>query len=74
MKIKPGIYKHSKTGKMHRVIGMAVHSETLEPMVVYESLYDNSISKMWVRPACMFEEIVMIEGKRVPRFVFVSDK
>lgn len=73
MDIKLGIYKHSKTGKPHRVIGLAKHSETLEPMVVYEDMYDNPESKLWVRPATMWTELVEIDGEMKPRFVFVSE-
>jgi len=71
--IKPGIYKHSKTGNAYRVICVAKHSETKEDLVVYESLYENDLSKYWVRPAKMFAELVLIDGNQVPRFVFVSD-
>lgn len=70
--IKLGIYKHSKKGTLYRVIGTAAHSETLEPMVVYEAQYDNPVSKLWVRPASMFEDLVEIGGEKVPRFVFMS--
>ena len=52
---------------------MAKHSETNEPMVVYEALYENPESKIWVRPAGMFEELVELNGKKVPRFVFVRE-
>lgn len=64
----PGIYRHSKTGKLYRVIGVAKHSETLEDFVVYEALYDNPTSKLWIRPAAMFSETVKINGTSVPRF------
>ncbi len=70
--MKAGIYKHSKTGKTYKVHFVAKHSETLEDLVVYEALYDNPRSKFWVRPLAMFEELVMIDGKKVPRFVFVG--
>ncbi len=70
---KPGIYQHSKTGRLYRVHYTAKHSETLEELVVYETLYDNPASKYWVRPAGMFEELVEVQGKRVPRFVFVRE-
>jgi hypothetical protein len=72
MPIKAGIYKHSKKGTLYRVIGTAAHSETLEPMVVYEALYDNPESKLWARPASMFEDMVEVNGAKVPRFVFVK--
>ena len=68
-----GIYKHSKTGNKHRVHFIAKHSETLEDMVVYEALYNNEKSKYWVRPAKMFDEIVEVNGNKVPRFVFVAE-
>ena len=74
MEIKPGIYQHSKKGTMYRVHFVAKHSETLEDMVVYEALYDNDMSKFWVRPASMWFEEVEIHGKKTPRFVWVSEK
>ena len=70
--MKIGTYRHSKTGNYYRVIGVAKHSETLEELVVYECLYDNPESKLWVRPRKMFEEQVEINGKKVPRFAFVT--
>lgn len=71
--MKSGIYKHSKTGKLYKVHFVAKHSETLEPMVVYEAQYDNPVSKMWVRPAAMFGDIVEINGEKVPRFEFIKE-
>ncbi|MEI6528247.1 MAG: DUF1653 domain-containing protein [bacterium] len=72
--MKTGIYKHSKTGNLYKVHFVAKHSETLEDLVVYEALYDNEKSKFWVRPITMFEGIVTVEGKQMPRFQFVSEK
>lgn len=71
MAVDPGIYEHYK-GKRYRVIGVAKHSETLEELVVYEALYENKLSKLWVRPLSMFEEEVEIEGQCVLRFRKVS--
>lgn len=71
--IKPGIYKHSKKGTLYRVIGIAKHSETLEDLVIYESLYEDALSKFWARPVGMFLDKVLIDGNYVQRFVFVSD-
>ena len=70
--MKLGKYQHSKTGNFYQVLGVAKHSETLEDLVVYECLYDNPRSKLWVRPMKMFLEEVEINGKKVPRFKFVG--
>lgn len=71
--MKIGKYKHSKTGNFYRVTGVAKHSETLEELVVYETLYDNHVSKLWVRQLKTFTEVVEIDGKKVPRFQFVGE-
>jgi hypothetical protein len=71
--MKLGKYKHSKTGNFYKVIGIAKHSETLEDLVVYECLYDNPKSKLWVRPKSMFLEEVEINGNKVPRFQFIEE-
>lgn len=68
---KPGIYKHYK-GKKYLVIGLAKHSETLEDLVIYISLYENEESKIWARPLKLFLETVEINGESVPRFKFIS--
>jgi cyclomaltodextrinase len=67
----PGIYRHYK-GNKYLALGIAKHSETLEELVVYVSLYDNEESKLWVRPLQMFLEEVEFEGKKMPRFEFLS--
>jgi len=72
--IKKGIYRHFKTGNLYKVIGVGKHSETLEDLVFYEALYDNKISKFWVRPLNMFfDEKVNVEGNKVKRFTFVKE-
>ena len=68
--IKLGKYRHFK-GKQYRVLGIAKHSETLEPMVVYEALYDGG--GMWVRPAAMWTETVDREDYHGPRFQFIEE-
>jgi|TARA_Y100000031_G_C8231347_1_gene391033 hypothetical protein len=71
--LEPGIYKHYK-GKKYRVLGIAKHSETLEDLVVYEALYENENSKLWVRSVDMFKERLVINGREVPRFEFISSQ
>ena len=66
MDIKPGIYRHFK-GNRYEVIGIANHSETMEPMVVYRALYGEG--GLWVRPADMWNEIVDKPNYHGPRFV-----
>lgn len=68
-KFKLGIYQHYK-GDMYEVRCIALHTETLEPVVCYKSLYGNL--RNWVRPLSMFEEKVEYEGNVVDRFTFVS--
>lgn len=70
-KIKLGKYRHYK-GKEYLVVGIAKHSETLEELVVYEALYQNKVSKLWVRPLAMFREKVEVEGKKTPRFKYLG--
>ncbi len=64
-----GIYRHYK-GQRYRVLGTARHSETLEPLVVYQALYGDF--GLWVRPAAMFCESVVLEGQTVARFALES--
>lgn len=68
--IKPGKYRHFK-GKEYEVIGIASHSETLEPMVVYRALYGEG--GLWVRPASMWNEPVCRDGYQGPRFIPVEE-
>jgi hypothetical protein len=67
--ISRGIYEHFK-GKRYEVLNVALHSETLEPMVVYKALYKGDFPEgtLWVRPLAMFKENVTVNGKSMPRF------
>ena len=60
-----GFYRHYK-GNRYEVLGTAIHSETLEPMVVYRALYGTM--ETWVRPLSMWNEEVTVDGKTVRRF------
>ncbi|MDP3085102.1 MAG: DUF1653 domain-containing protein [Rubrivivax sp.] len=64
-----GRYRHYK-GREYEVIGVARHSETLAPLVVYRPLYAGA--GLWVRPHAMFFENVTIDGRLQPRFTPVG--
>ena len=61
----PGRYRHYK-GMEYEVVGTVRHSESLEPMTLYRALYGEH--GLWVRPAAMFNEEVVIAGVRQLRF------
>ena len=61
----PGLYRHYK-GMLYEVVGTVRHSESLEPMTLYRALYGEK--GLWVRPAAMFNEEVVIDGVKQPRF------
>lgn len=69
--IRAGKYQHYKGG-FYKAIGVAKHSETQEEMVVYKSL--DSEHQLWVRPLEMFQEILKIDEKPIPRFKYLGDK
>ncbi len=70
MELKPGKYRHFKGGE-YELLGVATHSESLEPMVVYRALY--GAGGLWVRPAAMWTEQVQREGYCGPRFIYIEE-
>ena len=75
-KLQTGIYRHYK-GKKYEVLGVVKHSETLEPMALYKAMYDSTEfgpNALWVRPLELFLENVNVDGKKQPRFEYVSEK
>ena len=50
---------------------LAMHSETLEPMVVYRALYGER--GVWVRPASMWNETVERDGQTYRRFTYIGE-
>ena len=69
------IYEHYKGGT-YKLIGEAVHSETLEPLIIYEQLYktkDYPKGTLWVRPKLHFEGMVLIDGEEAPRFKKIEE-
>ena len=72
-KVKLGKYVHYKGG-LYKVIGLGKIEATLEDIVIYETLYDNPKSKLWVRPLDNFTEKVELDGKKVPRFKYLGSE
>ncbi len=67
MEVEKGTYRHFKGGE-YEVLGVGYHSESVEKMVVYQSLYDNGDfpkGTVWIRPLELFVG-TNSEGK--PRF------
>ncbi len=65
-----GRYRHFK-GNEYEVVGVARHSETHEPLVVYRPLYGDG--GLWVRPLALFGDHVERDGYSGPRFVKIAD-
>lgn len=68
--IRPGRYRHFK-GREYEVIGIARHSEDESPLVVYRKLYDDL--SLWVRPADMWNEEVVRDGRTFIRFMRMDE-
>lgn len=76
--MKLGQYRHYK-GKLYEVLGVVMHTETNEKLVLYRALYeipelrdDYGDDPWFVRPFTMFNEEVEIDGRRMPRFAYVD--
>ena len=65
-----GLYRHYK-GRLYAVVGTVRHSESLEPMTLYRALYGDQ--GLWVRPAAMFNDNVLVDGVTQPRFAIQAD-
>lgn len=70
--IQKGTYRHNKTDQLYEVIGVALQTETNQPLVIYRPLYDGEY-KLFARPYEMFTEVVELNGKMKPRFEKVND-
>lgn len=55
-KIIPGKYYRHFKGKIYKVIGIALHTETNEQLVIYQAQYDDF--KLFARPLEMFAGLV----------------
>ena len=67
--VTPGRYRHYK-GNEYIVLGVALHSETLEELVIYRPDYGER--GLWARPKQMFLETVDVQGVSTPRFLFIG--
>ncbi len=67
--ITPGRYRHFK-GMEYQVIGVALDSETMRPVVVYRALYGEG--GLWVRSLEMFTETIEHNGVAQPRFRLIA--
>ncbi|MBP6912780.1 MAG: DUF1653 domain-containing protein [Candidatus Pacebacteria bacterium] len=63
------IWQHYK-GNHYKILVLTKHSETAEPLVVYERQED---LKTYARPLDLFFSNVEINGETVPRFVLKKD-
>jgi hypothetical protein len=68
--IESGLYQHYKGGR-YRALSVVRHSETLEPMVLYQPLAGDGT--LWVRPWAMFVGQVEVGGVMQDRFARQPD-
>jgi hypothetical protein len=75
-KVPWGRYHHYRDAtKIYEVLGVARHTETLEPMVIYKRTDDAPElweGALWARPYAMFVGKVAVEGSEVDRFVRIG--
>ncbi len=73
--IEGAIYEHVKTGTKYRLLAVAKETKELGEYVVYEALYDNPVSKYWIRTKEEFiGTAVRPDGTPHPRFRLVSEE
>lgn len=74
--ILPGRYYRHFKGKIYKVIGVALHTETDEQLVIYQAQYDDF--KLFARPLAMFTEEIdhscYPEAKQKFRFELIDDE
>ncbi|KAF7598276.1 MAG: hypothetical protein CGU28_13255 [Candidatus Dactylopiibacterium carminicum] len=63
--LEPGRYRHFKGGE-YEVVGIARCSETLQSLVLYRPLYNDT--GLWARPWQMFFETIEVDGAQQARF------
>ncbi|HRF28355.1 MAG TPA: DUF1653 domain-containing protein [Candidatus Saccharibacteria bacterium] len=71
--LETGTYLHTKSGNHYEVIGVAMHSESHEALVIYRPLYDTKY-ELFARPFDMFTEKIKLDGVMRPRFERLSNE
>lgn len=72
--IRKGTYRHNKSGNLYRVLGVALETETDEPVVVYHPLYEHEFGyELFTRPYGMFTDTVELDGAKKLRFEYIGD-
>ena len=66
-----GVYRHYK-GNLYKTLYVAIHTETEEPLAVYQALYGEY--GIWARPLAMFlDDVTLSDGSVVQRFTLVEE-
>ena len=74
LSIPCGVYRHYK-GQDYMVLGVARHSETEDPFVVYVRLYARRGCPLWIRPYRDFTgSVAGPKGRKVKRFKYVGSE
>ena len=69
-----GVYRHVKTNTTYRLLAVGKDVENLTEYVVYEALYDNPVSKVWIREKESFVgDAKSPEGTFHPRFELIEE-
>jgi len=70
MTVECGLYRHFK-GNLYRVLHIARHSETEQPLVIYQALYGDR--GIWARPLEDFAATIERDGRHIERFARLPD-
>lgn len=68
-----GIYEHYK-GNRYQILGLVCSAENLCWYVHYQTLYDNVVSRFWVREISDFFKVDIYpgNGEKRPRFILIN--
>lgn len=71
LSVRSGIYRHYK-GQQYLVLGVAMHADNEELMVVYVRLYEREGIPFFVRPLASFLEPLPDHMGGISRFEFMG--